>query len=295
MSEILEYIKVLGMIWNHKVFAVQGVKLSLGNITTALILLGFSKRFSKIVSHWVMKKLVIPFVDDKSAVSTYQKLVHTSVFSMFVVVALTFAGIPLTIFTVIGGALAIGIGFGSQNIVNNFISGLILMVERPLKIGDIVEINGIAGTIVEIGTRATRIRTPESKVWIIPNSTFLENPMQNWTNDDAIVRTEVTVGVAYGSNTEVVKKLSLDILSKMDFVQQSPRPRVMFDDFGDNSLIFKLQFWADSDQVESMQFCRSEVRYAVESAFRAANIEISFPQRDLHLRSAIPLEIKMRS
>jgi small-conductance mechanosensitive channel len=295
MSEILEHLKVFTMIWNHKVFAVQGVKLSVGSITTALILLGFSKRFSKIASHWMMKKLVIPFVEDKSAVSTYQKLVHTTVFSMFVVVALTFAGIPLTIFTVIGGALAIGIGFGSQNIVNNFISGLILMVEKPLKIGDTVEINNIIGTIVEIGTRATRIRTVESKVWIIPNSTFLENPLQNWTNDDAIVRTEVTVGVAYGSNTEVVKTIALDILNKMEFVQKSPRARVMFDDFGDNSLIFKLQFWADSDVVESMQFCRSEIRYALEKAFREAHIEISFPQRDLHLRSAIPLEIKLRS
>jgi small-conductance mechanosensitive channel len=242
-----------------------------------------------------MKKLVIPFVDDQTAVNTYRKLIHTSTFALFVVMALTIAGIPLTVFTVVGGALAIGIGFGSQNIVNNFISGLILMVERPLKVGDTVEINGVSGTVSEIGTRATRIRTIESKVWLIPNSMFLENPVLNWTNRDAIVRTEVAVGVSYDSDPSKVRDLSLAILNQMPFVEQSPFPRIMFDEFGDNSLIFKLQFWADTEKVDSLQQCRSDVRFAIDKAFRREGIEISYPQRDLHLKSATPLEVRLKS
>lgn len=295
MQELLEHLKVFTLMWNHKLFTIQGVKLSLGNIILALVLLGFANRGSKIVARWVMRKLIEPFVPDPTVSNTYRRLVHTAIFSLFVVMSLTVAGIPLTIFTVIGGALAIGIGFGSQNIVNNFISGLIMMVEQPLKVGDVVEINGISGTVIEIGTRATRFRTAESKVWIIPNSMFLENPVQNWTNTDAIVRTEVSVGVSYTSDAEKVRQLALKVMQEMSFVEKTPMARVMFDDFGDNALIFRLQFWADSDKVESLQQCRSDVRFALEKAFREAHIEMSYPQRDLHLRSATPLEVRIRS
>ncbi len=295
LQQFMDHLPFISQIWKYKLLTVQGVKLSVGNIFLALVLLIIAKRDSRFVDRMVMKKLVIPFVDDQTAVNTYRKLIHTSTFALFVVVALSVAGIPLTVFTVVGGALAIGIGFGSQNIVNNFISGLILMVERPLKVGDTVEINGVSGTVSEIGTRATRIRTIESKVWLIPNSMFLENPVLNWTNRDAIVRTEVTVGVSYSSDPAKVRDLALAILNQMPFVEQSPYPRIMFDDFGDNSLIFKLQFWADTEKVDSLQQCRSDVRFAIDKAFRREGIEISYPQRDLHLKSAAPLEVRLKS
>jgi small-conductance mechanosensitive channel len=195
---------------------------------------------------------------------------------------------------VVGGALAIGVGFGSQNIVNNFISGLILMAERPLKVGDTVEVDSITGKVLEIGTRATRIRTLENKIWIVPNSMFLEKAVLNWSNQTAIVRAEVNVGVAYGSDIEKVSKLGLKVLQEMPFVEKSPHARVVFDDFGDNSLMFKLLFWADLEKVDSLMQCRSDIRFALDKTFREEKIEISYPQRDLHLRSSTPLEVRIQ-
>jgi small-conductance mechanosensitive channel len=203
--------------------------------------------------------------------------------------------IPLSIFAFAGGALAIGIGFGSQNIVSNFISGLILMAEKPIKVGDIVQVSDTIGTVIEIGVRATRIRTMENKIWILPNSIFLENAVLNWTDNNPVIRTEVVVGVAYGSNTEHVQKLAIDLMNSVDFTEKEPAPRVIFSNFGDNSLEFKLVFWADNTKIDSYEKCRSDLRFAIDRVFRENNIEISFPQRDLHLRSAVPIEIVTRS
>ncbi len=295
LTEISDHLKVVSALWNHKLLTVQGVSLSLGNILLALLLLGLANRASKMLSRIVMKRLVEPHVPDRTVINTYRRLIYTFNLALFVVLALTIAGIPLTIFTVVGGALAIGIGFGSQNIVNNFISGLILMAEQPLKIGDVIEVDNISGSVIEIGTRATRIRTPESKIWIVPNSMFLEKPVLNWTNRSAIVRTEVAVGVAYGSDVDKVRTLALKVLQDMPFVEKSPHARVMFDDFGESALTFKIQFWADTDKVESLQQCRSDLRFAIEKVYREAAIEMSFPQRDLNLRSSVPIEIRMKS
>ncbi len=290
-SSFWEHLKFIESWWHYKIFTIQDIPLTLGNIILGILLLLLARRLASITSNIIIKRLK-NVIDDRSALSTYSILVNAATLVVFVVIALTVAGIPLSIFTVIGGALAIGIGFGSQNVVNNFISGLILMAEKPIKIGDIVEVGSTVGTVTEIGVRATCIRTMENKIWILPNSKFLEEAVLNWTNNDHVVRTEVTVGVAYGSNTELIKTISIDIMSSMPFVEKSPKPKVIFDDFGDNSLVFKLVFWADNSKIDTFQECRSDVRFAIDKAFREHKIEISFPQRDLHIRSAVPLEIR---
>ncbi len=294
LQDLLEHMKVLSALWNHKLFTIQDVKLSLGNILLALLLLALANRLSKLFSRLIMKRLVEPFEPDRTAINTYRRLIYTFNLALFVVIALSVAGIPLTIFTVVGGALAIGVGFGSQNIVNNFISGLILMAERPLRVGDTIDINGISGTVIEIGTRATRIKTAENKIWIVPNSTFLENPVLNWHNYGAIVRAEVVVGVSYQTDPARMRELSLKVLQDMGFVEKSPHARIVFDDFGESTLTFRLQFWADTEKVDSLQQCCSDVRFALEKVLRENHIELSFPQRDLHLRSSIPLEVKLQ-
>ncbi|MFP5458557.1 MAG: mechanosensitive ion channel family protein [Bacteriovoracia bacterium] len=293
---ISEEIKVyINDLWHLKLITVQNVQLTLGNVTLALVMLLLTNRLAKLLSRFILKRLVLPFHPDSQAMNTYRRLIYTTNFVLFFVISLSIAGIPLTVFTVVGGALAIGVGFGSQNIVNNFISGLILMAEKPLEVGDVVEIDNITGTVLEIGTRATKIRTVESKIWIIPNSMFLEKAVLNWTNGSSIVRTDVSVGVAYGSDLEKVKQLSLKVLQDMAFVEPSPHARVIFDDFGESALTFRLLFWADLDKVDSLMECRSEVRFALDKVFREAQIEISFPQRDFHLRSSAPLEVKISS
>ena len=291
VDDLLNQLKIVGSWWHYKLFTIQDIPLTFGNIILGVTLLLLARRLASIASRLIISRLK-NVVDDRSALNTYSILINAATLVVFVLLALTVAGIPLSIFTVIGGALAIGVGFGSQNIVNNFISGLILMVEKPIKIGDIVEVGSTIGTVIEIGVRATSIKTIENKIWIIPNSKFLEEAVLNWTNNDPVVRTEVVVGVAYGSNTELVQDLCLKVMNSLPFVETIPAARVIFDDFGDNSLIFRLVFWADDSKIDSFQKCRSDIRFAIDKIFREHKIEISFPQRDLHIRSAIPLEIK---
>lgn len=294
MQTLLEIKAILDQFWHLKLFTVQDVQLTLGNVLLAGTLLLLTNRLARILSKFILKKVVEPFNPDSQALNTYRRMIYTANFVLFFVISLSIAGIPLTVFTVVGGALAIGIGFGSQNIVNNFISGLILMAERPLKVGDVVEVDSITGTVLEIGTRATRIRTLENKIWIVPNSMFLEKAVLNWSNHTAIIRAEVDVGVAYGSDLERVRTLALKVLQDMPFIEKSPQARVIFNDFGDNSLMFKLLFWADLEKVDSLMQCRSDIRFALEKVYREAGIEISYPQRDLHLRSSTPLEVRIQ-
>lgn len=294
-NEWPQWIKLVEEIWHYKLFNIQDIPLTVGNIILGLALLLVARRLSRITSELIMKRVVERMITDRTAIGTYKNLVFAANFMLFVVIALTVAGIPLSIFTVVGGALAIGIGFGSQNIVSNFISGLILMAEKPIKVGDIVQVSDTIGTVIEIGVRATRIRTMENKIWILPNSIFLENAVLNWTDNNPVIRTEVVVGVAYGSNTELVQKLAIDLMNSVDFTEKEPAPRVVFSNFGDNSLEFKLVFWADNTKIDSYEKCRSDLRFAIDRVFRENNIEISFPQRDLHLRSAVPIEIVTRS
>ena len=290
-SSIWDHLQFIASWWHYKIFTIQDIPLTIGNITLGILLLLLARRLASMTSRLIIKRLE-HVVDDRSALSTYSIMINTATLVLFVVIALTVAGIPLSIFTVIGGALAIGIGFGSQNIVNNFISGLILMAEKPIKIGDIVEVGSTSGTVIEIGVRATSIKTVENKIWIIPNSKFLEEAVLNWTNNDQIVRTEVTVGVAYGSDTELVSKISLEVMQGLWFVEKGPKPQVVFDEFGDHALIFKLMFWADNSKIDSYQDCRSDLRFKIDKAFRENKIEICYQQKDLHIRSSIPLEIK---
>jgi potassium-dependent mechanosensitive channel len=207
---------------------------------------------------------------------------------------MTIAGIPLTVFTVVGGALAIGVGFGSQNIVNNFISGVILLVEQPIKVGDIIEVDGMMGTIQSIGTRSTKIKTIEDKIFIIPNSFFLEKAVLNSTFQSPVVRTMVEVGVAYGSDVRMVENACLDILLNTDGIKQTPMPIILFENFGDSALNFKLIFWADISS-ENLAVLRSTVRFRINDRFNDLGIEIAFPQRDMNLKVSKPLEVKMLS
>ncbi len=285
--------EIIQQIWSLKLFTIQDIDLTLGSVGLALMLLVGASRLARYLTRLAVKRILIPFVHDQQAIATYTKLIFVAHFLVLFLISLSIAGIPLSVFTVVGGALAIGVGFGSQNIVNNFISGVILMVEKPLKVGDVVGLDSIQGTVLEIGTRATRIRTMENKIWIVPNSRLLENPIINWKTGSSLVRTEVIVGVAYGSDVERVRTLALKVLQDMPFIEATPAARVIFDDFGDSALIFKLFFWADLDKVDSLMECRSQIRFAVDRVFREAQIEISFPQRDLHLRSATPLEVRL--
>lgn len=198
--------------------------------------------------------------------------------------------IPITAFAFISGAIAVGIGFGAQNIINNFISGWILMWERPVRIGDFLEIGSDRGTVESINTRSTRIRRPDGVHMLIPNSALLENTVVNWTLVDDVVRTSVRVGVAYGSPVEQVSKLLRQAVDEQSEVLRTPAPVVVFEDFGDSALIFDAFFWLHASGERELRVTRGDIRLRIDRLFAEHDIVIAFPQRDLHIDGLLRLE-----
>ncbi len=210
----------------------------------------------------------------------------------FVVLAfmiLDFLSVPLTAFAFISGAVAIGFGFGAQNIINNFISGWILMWERPIKIGDFLELGDVRGTVESINTRSTRIRRVDGVHLLVPNSYLLENTVTNWTLLDELVRTTVRVGVAYGSDVKRVTELLSQAADEHPKVLKKPAKAVIFDDFGDNALAFDLNVWVYASAESGLRAIRSDLRYSIDRLFHENGICIAFPQRDIHVDGEILL------
>ena len=205
------------------------------------------------------------------------------------ITALDLLGIPLAAFAFITGAIAIGVGFGAQNIINNFISGWILMWERPIKIGDFLEVGDARGTVESINTRSTRIRRIDGVHMLIPNSYLLENIVVNWTLVDRLTRTQVRVGVCYGSPVKRVAELLEQAVTEQEEVLTEPEPRVIFEDFGDNALVFDAYFWVNATADRDLRVTRSNVRFRIEALLAENDIVIAFPQRDVHLDGAITI------
>ncbi len=208
-------------------------------------------------------------------------------FIVLAFILLDFLRVPLAAFAFISGAVAIGFGFGAQNIINNFISGWILMWERPIKIGDFLEFGDVRGTVESINTRSTRIRRPDGVHLLVPNSYLLENTVTNWTLVDKLLRTTVRVGVAYGSDVELVTQLLSQAADEHPMVLKNPGKKVIFDDFGDNALAFDLNVWTQASSDANLRGLRSDLRYAIDRLFAENDVVISFPQRDVHLDGEI--------
>jgi small-conductance mechanosensitive channel len=206
------------------------------------------------------------------------------------VVVFNIWGLDITSLTILAGALSVGIGFGLQDIAKNLGSGIVLLFERPIQVGDFVEVGEYVGTVERIGSRSTLIRTLDRVSIIVPNSRFLETEVINWSHDNPVSRLRLPVGVAYGSDLAAVKSALLEAGRQHPQVLRIPPPRVLFVGFGDSSLDFELLVWcADPSQ---QYLLKSDLYFAVEAQLNAAGVEIPFPQRDLHVRSgALPISL----
>jgi len=193
------------------------------------------------------------------------------------------AGIPLSNFAIIAGALSVGIGFGMQNVVNNFVSGLILAFERPIQIGDTIEVGQVLGEVKSIGIRASNVRTFDGAEVIVPNGDLISAQVVNWTLSDRRRRVRIPVGVAYGTDPQRVIDLLKEVANKHDEVVDDPKPNVLFRAFGESSLDFEMRFWTRSH--DRWVGISSDIAVAANAALKEAGIEIPFPQRDLHVRS----------
>ena len=280
-------------VWRTEVIPGGDDPITVGKLILALflILLGYS--ISRFVSKVMARRLFPRLGLDAGATATFQTLSFYVLLILVFLYALRLVNIPLTVFTVLGGAVAIGVGFGSQNIVNNFISGLILMAERPIKVGDVIEVEGVYGTVERIGPRSTRVRKGDNTHIIVPNSSFLEKNVLNWTLSDDVMRVEVLVGVAYGSPAERVRDVLLEAMSQIERVIKKPSPEVLFLDFGDNALVFQALFWIKLRRPLDQRRVASTLRYTIDRLFRENDIVIAFPQRDVHLDTVRPLEVRL--
>ena len=199
-------------------------------------------------------------------------------------IALRLVGIDLSSLAVLAGAIGVGLGFGLQNIVHNFISGIIILAERPIAIGDRVEVNGVAGQVAKISLRSTIVVTNDNISVIVPNSNFISEPVVNWSHGDPKVRINIPVGIAYGSDVPKFRRVMTEVALAQQQVLRDPAPNVFFIGFGDSSLDFEIGVWT-AEMLRNPKRFRSELNYAIEQALRDNGIEIPFPQRDLHIRS----------
>lgn len=226
---------------------------------------------------------------DATFILVFRRLYYFLMAALLVFTLLSWLNVPLTAFAFVSGALAIGVGFGAQNILNNFISGWILIWERPIRVGDFLELEDVRGTVESINTRSTRIRRIDGVHLLVPNSHLLENTVVNWTLVDRHVRTVVRVGVVYGAPVQQVAALMQQVAEAHGSILPEPPPHVIFEDFGDNALVFDLYFWVDAFGERDLRMVRSDIRFEIERLFREAGIVIAFPQRDVHLDGTLTI------
>ena len=217
-----------------------------------------------------------------TAANAVQRIAFYILWVAFALIALNIVKIPLTAFAFMGGAFAVGIGFGMQNIFNNLISGFIVIFSRPFKVHDIVEVAGTQGTVEDIGSRSTTIKTWDGLDVVLPNRYFLENSVTNWTKADLRKREILKIGVSYDADTREVEKILLDVAKGHSKVLKDPAPFVIFKNFGDSSLEFELYFWIEL-KVSSGAKVSSDMRHHIMVVFKREGINIPYPQRDIHI------------
>jgi potassium efflux system protein len=254
-----------------------------------LIGLTLSRRLARLARRVVLPRLGV----DAGAAAAFEKIANYAAIILIFLIAFKVVDIPLTAFAFLGGAAAIALGFGGQNLLNNFMSGLILMAEQPVQIGDFVEIDGTLGTVEEIGGRSTRLRAINGNIVFIPNSALLEKKLTNWTRVP-LLRNSIALHIAYNAPARRATRIMREALDRHGKVERSPEPLVLLQDFGENGLRFEMIFWVKIGPTgHDARIVLSDVRHMILNSFREANITIAFPQRDVHLNIAEPVSARI--
>jgi potassium efflux system protein len=276
----------IGQFFNFTV-TLGSLNLSIKGIVLAIIIIFITHLASRVGRALLKEKILDKRSLERGLKDSILTITSYLGWGLGLLLALGSLGVDATSLAVIFGALSIGIGFGLQNIFNNFISGLILLFERPIQVGDYVEVGGIWAEIRKINVRATIVQTFDNASLIIPNSEFISQQVTNWSFKDRRMRRSIDIGVAYGSDIDLVQKTLLDIAQETKEILKYPQPDVLFMDHAASALIFRLRIWVNID--DSLRVA-SQVRCDIDRRFRELGIEIAFPQQDLHIRT-IPKEI----
>ena len=264
------------------------VSFSLGSILVFIFAIWLAVYVSRVM-RFFLNEDVLPRIDLPRGVPA---AISTGAHYVVILIAVFFgtaaAGLDLTKLAIVIGALSVGIGFGLQTIVNNFVSGLILLLERPIQVGDFVQVGSLMGRVTSIGIRASTVRTPDGSEVIVPNGDLVAQQVVNYTLSDRDRRIEVNVGVAYGTDLDMAIESIESAVSSVPLVSETPKFLVLFQGFGDSSLDFRILFWIDD--FEDGLTAKSDVGIAVNNAFKKAGIEIPFPQRDVNFRNALAVD-----
>jgi small-conductance mechanosensitive channel len=287
ITEIYDSIvEILG----HKLFALSTTPVTIESILVVLVTILIFFIVSRILNRKILDRLFIRLKIDESTRFTMLRMSHYIIMVIGVVFAFTNIGVDLSGFGVIFGLLSVGIGFGLQNVTSNFVAGLILLFERPIKIGDRVTVAGTEGDVMEINIRSTTIRSLNNVSIIVPNSEFVSTNVVNWSHGDTKIRLDVEVGVSYNSDLDKVLSVLRTVADEHQQVLKRPEADVLLTGFGDSSWNMTLRAWISNPKYHHK--IKSELNCAIVRKFHEHNIEIPFPQRDLHLRSTETIRLK---
>lgn len=294
----------LRTVWNFELFAVEDTTVAAGQSITISRGVTVGKSIGALLvfllGYWVIaasargiERRLVARGFDAARSRTARRWVLALWAVLLLLLTLNVARIPFTVFAFLGGALAIGAGFGTQTLIKNLVSGMVVLMERQVRVGDIVDVENVSGTITEVNLRSSTVRGFDGVEAIVPNSVFIENKVTNWTHSDRKVRRVVKVGVTYGSPVREVDELLQECAKRHGLVLADPPPLVIFEDFGDSALHFALYIWVElRPGVNSLQVM-SDVRFMIEKTFAEAGIVMAYPQRDLHLDAPKPLRVEL--
>jgi len=270
--------KALNEIVNFSIFEIDGYTLKISTIIILTLFILFTAVLLKILKRVIYRSNKF---DSAKKFSIYNLCKYFIIF-FSIITSLQILGFDLSVLMAGSAALLVGIGFGLQNVFSDFISGIIILVDASVKVNDVIELNGLVGSVKEINFRTTTVMTRDEKYIIIPNSDLTSSQLINWTHSQVTSRFEVEVGVDYNSDINSVMKLLLEAVSRHQKVLKTPAPFVRFTEFGDSSLNFTVLFW--SDDIFRIENVKSEIRVEIFNLFKENNIQIPFPQRVLHIQ-----------
>jgi small-conductance mechanosensitive channel len=274
-------------LFRYKLFEINRTPVTLSSIVMFIVVITIFYILSRLLQNLLRNKVLAHLRVDKGTQFTMSRIGHYLVMIIGLIVAFQFIGIDLSGLAVIVGLLSVGIGFGLQNITSNFIAGIILLFERPIKIGDRVTIGRTEGDIVAINMRSTTVQSLNNIAIIVPNSEFISTQVINWSHGDPKVRLVVEVGVSYHSDLDLVVRALREVAHESPYVLKTPEPDVLLSSFGDSAWNMELRVWLPDPY--QYYFIRSEINCATVRKFKQLGIEIPYPQRDLNIRSPLPV------
>ncbi len=273
----------------YQIFTINQTPVTIVSFLILILIISLFLFAAKLLRTRLLAKILTRFHIEEGMQFTLTRITQYIVIFIGIIVAFQTIGIDLSGIAVILGFLSVGIGFGLQNVTSNFIAGLILLFERPIKVGDRVTVGDTEGDVLDIHIRSTTIQSLNNISIIVPNSDFISNSVINWSHGDKKIRIDLNVGVSYDSDLDTVIRAMKEVAFENKEILNSPDPEVHLKNFGDSSWDMQLRFWID--EPKRYYYVRSDVNCSIVRKFRENNIEIPYPQRDLHLRSAVKMDV----